>query len=80
MLEENGYRAADMVEMEAGTVIDTHTHDFDAAVLVLSGDITVTTEDGATTCRAGDTFQLNNGIPHTEHIGPDGVRFLVGRR
>jgi quercetin dioxygenase-like cupin family protein len=66
--------------MAAGTVNDTHSHDFDAALLVLSGNITVTTEQGTTTCRAGDTFELDNGIPHTEHIGPDGVRFLVGRR
>ena len=80
MLEENGYDTADTVEMAAGTVNDTHSHDFDAALLILSGDITVTTTDGATTCRAGDTFQLENGIPHTEHIGNDGVRFLVGRR
>jgi quercetin dioxygenase-like cupin family protein len=62
-----------------GTVNDTHTHDFAAAVLVLAGEITVETEAGTTTCRAGDTFALDAGVPHTERVGPDGVRFLSAR-
>jgi len=81
MLEKDGYDAAITIEMAAGEVLDTHTHDFDAAVLVLSGELTVTTADGTTTtCRAGDLFRLDNNIPHSENVGQDGVRFLVGRR
>ena len=68
------------VPLLEGLALDTHSHDFDAAVLVQSGALTVTTADGTTTCRAGDTFMLGNGIPHTENAGKDGVRFLVGRR
>jgi quercetin dioxygenase-like cupin family protein len=79
-IEADGYDQAAMVEWEPGTFNDTHTHDFSAALLVLSGEITVKTDAGETTCRAEDTFSLAAGVPHSETIGADGVRFLVGRK
>jgi len=79
-LADGGYGEPNLVEWEANTVNDTHTHDFSAAILVLDGEITVTTDDGEVTCRAGDTFSLAAGVPHAERIGADGVRFLAGRK
>lgn len=79
-LKAGGYADARLVEWEPNTVNDTHTHDFDASVLVLDGEITVVTADDTCTCRAGDTFALDAGILHSEIIGEDGVRFLSGRR
>ncbi len=79
-LSDQGYDKAAIVDMEAGTVNDTHTHEFDAMLLVLSGGISVTTEQGTTTCAAGDTFSLASGTPHSEVVGDEGVRFLVGRK
>ncbi len=79
-LARDGFGEAVSREWEAGTVNGSHTHDFAASALVISGEITVTTEDGATTCRAGDSFTLAAGIAHTESVGGDGVRFLVGRK
>ena len=52
----------------------------DQQPLVMTGEITVTTADAATTCRAGDTFTLAGGIVHHENYGADGARFLLGRR
>ena len=76
-----GYGDFNVKEWSPGTVNEMHTHEFGASVLVLSGEITVTTGDGqATTCQPGDTFSLDAGIPHEEKIGPDGVRFLSGRK
>ncbi len=69
-----------VIDWEADKFVDTHTHDFSASVLVLSGEMTVTTESGATTCRASDTDSLVAGTPHSEKVGPEGVRFLVGRK
>ena len=57
-----------------------HTHDFGASVFILEGEITVTTEEKATTCRAGDTFALDAEVPHRETIGDQGVRLLIGKR
>lgn len=79
-LKEGGYDEARLIEWSPDTFNDTHTHEFDASVLVLAGEITVTTADETCTCRAGDTFSLNAGIPHKEMIGPEGVKFLSGRR
>lgn len=79
-LAREGFGEAVLREWEAGTVNGSHTHDFAVSALVTSGDITVTTDDGATTCRAGDSFTLAAGVAHTETVGGDGVRFLVARK
>ena len=80
-LQQNGYGEGVIKEMAANYHEDTHTHDFGASIMVLSGKISVTLEDGRVeTCEAGDTFALDANIPHTKQVGPDGVRFLVGRK
>ncbi len=79
-LAEGGYGEPKITEWEANLVNDSHSHDFGAAILVLSGSLTVTTADGTTTCGADDTVSLDAGVPHTEVVGADGVRFLSGRR
>ena len=79
-LEANGYGAAEVIEREAGYNNDMHTHDFGASVFILEGEITVTTEENSTTCRAGDTFALDAEVLHRETIGDQGVRLLLGRR
>ena len=30
--------------------------------------------------RIGDVFELSNGMEHVEYYGPQGVRYLVGRK
>ena len=79
--EAEGYENFNLVDWPAGQVNEMHTHDFGAHVLVLEGEISVTLEDGkVTTCRAGDTFALDGGIPHEEAIGPEGVKILSARK
>lgn len=76
-----GYEDFNLVEWPAGQVNEMHTHDFGAHVLVLEGEISVTLEDGqVTTCREGDTFALDSGIPHEEVVGPAGVKILSVRK
>ncbi len=79
-VKRDGYGEPELIEWDAGTVNDTHTHDFAATIYVLSGEITVATDEEDRTCRAGDTGSLGTGVPHTERIGPDGVTFLVARK
>lgn len=79
-LKAEGYAAGPIIEWAPNTFNDTHTHEFSASILVLEGEITVTTPEGATTCRASDTFRLAAGTPHAEQVGPAGVRFLSGRK
>lgn len=79
-LAQEGYEAGEVTDLAPGMTKDTHVHDFSAMILVLDGEITVMTEDGDTTCGAGETFSLAAGIPHSERVGADGVRFLAGRK
>ena len=66
--------------MEANAVNPEHAHEFDARLLVLEGEITIACEDEERTYRTGDTFAMAAGRRHAEHSGPEGVRYLAGRR
>ena len=79
-LQRDGYGEPELFEREANLRNDMHTHEFSACALVIEGEVSVVTETGRTTCRAGDTFELAGGIPHREEYGPHGARFLLGRR
>ena len=79
-LREQGYQTVVEREMAANTVNETHTHDFDAQLLFLDGDMTIVRGGKAQTFRAGDTCEVPAGTVHAEQIGPQGVRYLAGRR
>jgi quercetin dioxygenase-like cupin family protein len=79
-LRREGYQEVTTVEMKPMQVNPTHSHDFDAKALILSGDITITCGSEAKRYVAGDVFQLAAGTPHVEHVGERGVGYLVGRR
>ena len=79
-LQTEGY--AEMVDrhMEADQFNAEHSHDFDACVLVVEGEMTITRAGKPETLRAGDLCTLAAGTPHTEKCGTAGVRYLAGRR
>lgn len=79
-IKAQGFVEPELVEREPNLYNAEHTHDFDVSALIVSGELTVTTPDGVTTCRAGDHFALNRGIVHTEQYGPHGTKVLVGKR
>ena len=79
-VKEEGYAEPVLIDWEANRFVDTHSHDFDAAIFVLEGEITVACEDRTSTCRIGDNEALAAGTLHTEQIGPQGVKFLAARR
>lgn len=64
----------------ANKVTQPHSHDFDARVLALSGELTLTTEGTSRTYRSGDIFEMPMGCVHSEQYGPDGSELLAGRR
>lgn len=57
-----------------------HAHEFDARILVLGGEITLTRDGNAETFHAGDSCMVPAGTLHAEHVGSEGVAYLVGRR
>jgi hypothetical protein len=42
--------------------------------------MTIASAGGEHTYSAGEIFEMPAGRPHSETAGPDGVRYLAGRR
>ena len=79
-LRDEGYGEVVDRRMHPSEVNRTHAHEFDARLLVLEGAMTIAAEGGEQTYRAGETFEMPAGRQHSETAGPDGVRYLAGRR
>jgi quercetin dioxygenase-like cupin family protein len=79
-LAAEGY--TEMVDrtMEADKFNGEHTHEFDACVLVVEGEMTIARDGKPETFRAGDMCTMAAGTLHTEQCGPTGARYLAGRR
>ena len=66
--------------LRADEVNPDHTHDWDARVMVIGGEITITRGGKAQTFHAGDSCTVAAGEMHAEHVGPQGVAYIAGRR
>ena len=66
--------------LQAGMVNPDHSHDWDARVMVMGGEITLTRAGKAETFGAGDSCAVPAGEVHAERVGPQGVAYIVGRR
>jgi quercetin dioxygenase-like cupin family protein len=80
MLQSEGYNSGVLVERAVGYHLDEHAHDFDACALVTEGDLTLVVDGVEQNYPAGSIFKLAAGTPHRESAGPQGVRYLSGRR
>jgi quercetin dioxygenase-like cupin family protein len=79
-LRSQGYQEIVDRQMQANETNSEHAHEFDARLLVLEGEMTITCEGEDRTYRAGDTFAMTAGCRHAERSGVEGVRYLAGRR
>jgi quercetin dioxygenase-like cupin family protein len=79
-LRAQGYREIVDRSMDPNATNPEHSHEFDARLLVLEGEMTVTREGEERIYRAGDSFAMTAGCRHTEQSGPQGARYLAGRR
>jgi quercetin dioxygenase-like cupin family protein len=79
-LKAEGYGEMVDRQMEADHFNPEHAHEFDACVLVVDGEMTITRGGTPQVFRAGDTCSLSAGTPHTEKCGPTGAHYLAGRR
>ena len=66
--------------MSAGHANPAHSHDWDARVMVIGGEITMIRAGKPQTFRAGDSCAVAAGEMHTEQVGPQGVAYIAGRR
>ena len=79
-LRQQGYAEVVDRRMEANSVNPEHAHEFDARLLVIDGAMTISAEGQERTYRAGDSFAMTAGCRHIEQSGPEGARYLAGRR
>ena len=79
-LRSEGYPEIRTNQLDPNRHNAEHSHPFDVLALVLDGEITLTAEGRTQTYRAGDEFSMQAGCRHVEDAGPQGVRYLVGRR
>lgn len=79
LLAADGIATVVLVERVPGE-LGTHTHPFEARALILEGEITIVSAMGEQRCGPGDSFYLAADEPHTESYGPQGVRYLAGRK
>lgn len=63
-----------------GTVLETHTHPFDADAVVTQGEMWLTCAEGTRHLVPGNTFALAREVPHAERYGPQGATYWVARR
>ena len=57
-----------------------HTHPFEVRALVTEGSLTLRWDGRAETYGPGDIFRMAPHHPHSEEVGPLGVRYISGRR
>jgi quercetin dioxygenase-like cupin family protein len=79
-LARDGFDKVGVVEWEAGKASESHVHDFDVSGMLLEGAMTVKTDAAAMACQPGDIFEVAANTQHTETVGTDGARVLIGRR
>jgi quercetin dioxygenase-like cupin family protein len=78
-LRRNGYEVF-YGGFAAGQINPDHRHAWDASLMVIGGEIRLTRSGKTELFRAGDTFAVAAGEVHVEHVGPQGVAYIVGRR
>jgi len=79
-LRDEGYLEVVDRRMEPNKTNPEHSHEFDARLMILEGEMTIARDGEERTYRAGDTFAMSAGCLHTEQCGPQGARYLAGRR
>jgi quercetin dioxygenase-like cupin family protein len=79
-LQRDGYQEIRNGRIAAHKTNPEHTHDFDARVLVLDGEIAVVCDGAERTYHPGDIFAVSAGRLHAERCGPEGLHYLAGHR
>src|SRR5579864_9399384 len=81
-LRAEGYTELFDRQMDAGGTGPEHSHEFDALLFVLEGEMTIASNGKPVTFRAGDLCSVPAGTPHTEQFGSGtaGVHYLAAWR
>lgn len=67
-------------EWAPGTVVENHTHPFSVEARVVAGEMWLTVGDQCQHLQAGDRFDLERDVVHSERYGSEGATYWVARR
>ena len=76
----DGFDEALVREWAPDTVVESHSHPFDADAVVTQGEMWLTCAGSTRHLKPGDTFSLASGVPHSERYGAQGATYWVARR
>jgi len=79
-LRDDGYIEIETKDLVPKPANDQHGHHFAVRGLVLAGTFIVKQGDQSTTYKPGDVFAVADGQLHSEEVGAEGARVLVGRK
>ncbi len=79
-VDADGFSATRTIEYEANQQPPMHAHEFDARLLVTSGELTMALDDGDVVLRTGDECEVPAGTSHSEQGGPDGATVILATR
>lgn len=79
-LKRAGYLDVEMKQAKPEFATQPHAHPFDVRALVVAGEMTLVSQGESRTYRAGEIFEMAAGCQHSERHGPEGTKYLVGRR
>ena len=74
-----GY-AVERISKPAHLTTNPHSHPFDARVFILAGEFTLTSQGQSRVFYPEEHFEMPAGCLHSEHYGPEGAVFLIGRK
>lgn len=75
-----GFNQVQERQWAPGTLVDTHTHPFDADAPVVQSEMWLTVAGDTRRLLPGDTFNLARDVPHAERDGAEGATCRVARR
>jgi quercetin dioxygenase-like cupin family protein len=79
-LRSAGYTEIETKTLDPRPANAGHAHEYDIKGLVLDGVFIVIQDGQPAPHHAGDIFAVPAGRSHSEEIGPQGARILVGRK
>ncbi|QRX81332.1 cupin domain-containing protein [Glaciimonas sp. PAMC28666] len=80
IIAREGFAEGLIVDRDSNGFLDTHVHPFEAKALILTGELRMRVGKVEQVYTPGSVFHLLPNVPHAENYGPEGVRYLVGRK
>ncbi len=79
ILKNKGHKNIVEVSFPENHVNQSHTHPFNAEIIIVAGGMKVTIGGDEKNLAVGDQLELAANLEHSEHIGPGGVTYLAAR-